>query len=167
MTWFDGPIYLILAPVLFLLLASPIYAMVKHGRREGLGHLGEMGFDLFETAIAFTSNTVSYLRIFAMVIAHIELMAVFYSLAAMTAGAQFGFSSRGFSSWAGNIFVVLLEGILALAQDLRLHSMSGSASSTRTAGYRFSPFGSRWACRISKRLPKEPLRSSAAKNPKI
>ena len=151
MTWFDGPIYLILAPVLFLLLASPIYAMVKHGRREGLGHLGEMGFDLFETAIAFTSNTVSYLRIFAMVIAHIELMAVFYSLAAMTASAQFGFLFSGLLIVAGNIFVVLLEGILALAQDLRLHFYEWFSKFYQDSGVRFSPFRLALGVPISKK----------------
>ncbi len=140
MTWFGGPIYFILAPVLFLMLASPIYAMVKHGKREGLGHLGEMGFDLFETAIAFTSNTVSYLRIFAMVIAHIELMAVFYSLATMASGGSLGFLFSGLLIVVGNVFVVLLEGIIALAQDLRLHFYEWFSKFYQDSGIRFSPF---------------------------
>lgn len=153
MTWFGGPIYYILAPVLFLFLASPIYATVKHGVHEGLGHLGEMGFDLFETAIAFTSNTVSYLRIFAMFIAHIELMVVFYSLATMVSGGALGFVLSGALIVIGNIFVVLLEGIISLAQDLRLHFYEWFSKFYQDSGVKFSPFRLIQGVPITKKTP--------------
>uniref|UniRef100_A0A7C3FAG8 A-type ATP synthase subunit I n=1 Tax=Candidatus Methanomethylicus mesodigestus TaxID=1867258 RepID=A0A7C3FAG8_9CREN len=140
MQWFGGPIYYILAPLLFLLLASPIYSMAKHGRKEGLGHLGEMGFDLFESMISFTSNTVSYLRIFAMVIAHIELTAIFYTLGSMVGGGPTGMIFSGILIVMGNLFVVLLEGILVLAQDLRLHFYEWFSKFYQDGGVRFSPF---------------------------
>ncbi len=140
LSWFNGPIYLILAPVVFLLLASPVYAMIKHGGRAGLGHLGETGFDLFETAISFTSNTVSYLRIFAMIIAHIELMAVFYSLAGIVSGGIVGIIFSGLIIVVGNVFVTLLEGVIALAQDLRLHFYEWFSKFYQDSGIRFSPF---------------------------
>jgi len=102
--------------------------------------LGETGFDLFETAISFTSNTVSYLRIFAMIIAHIELMAVFYSLAGIVSGGIVGLIFSGLIIVVGNVFVTLLEGVIALAQDLRLHFYEWFSKFYQDSGIRFSPF---------------------------
>ncbi|MEM2125270.1 MAG: V-type ATPase 116kDa subunit family protein [Candidatus Methanosuratincola sp.] len=139
MDWFSGPIYYILGPVLFLFLAEPFYEISKHGKK-GVGKLGEMFFEIFETMISFISNTVSYLRIFAMVVAHIMLTTVFYSLAEITSGGGMGFVLSPLLIVVGNVFVVLLEGILVLAQDLRLHFYEWFSKFYSDGGIRFSPF---------------------------
>lgn len=139
MDWFSGPIYYILGPVVFLFLAEPFYEISKHGKK-GIGKLGEMFFEIFETMISFISNTVSYLRIFAMVVAHIMLTTVFYSLAEITSGGGLGFVLSPLLIVVGNVFVVLLEGILVLAQDLRLHFYEWFSKFYSDGGIRFSPF---------------------------
>lgn len=139
MDWFSGPIYYILGPVVFLFLAEPFYEISKHGKK-GIGKLGEMFFEIFETMISFISNTVSYLRIFAMVVAHIMLTTVFYSLAEITSGGGLGFVLSPLLIVVGNVFVVLLEGILVLAQDLRLHFYEWFSKFYSNGGIRFSPF---------------------------
>ncbi len=139
MEWFSGPIYYILGPIAFLLLAEPFYEMTKHGKK-GVGKLGEMFFEVFETMISFISNTVSYLRIFAMVVAHIMLTTVFYSLAEITSNGGLGFVLSPLLIIVGNVFVVLLEGILVLAQDLRLHFYEWFSKFYSDGGIRFSPF---------------------------
>jgi len=139
MEWFSGPIYYILGPIAFLFVAEPFYEIAKHGKK-GVGKLGEMFFEIFETMISFISNTVSYLRIFAMVVAHIMLTTVFYSLAEITSGGGLGFVLSPLLIVVGNVFVVLLEGILVLAQDLRLHFYEWFSKFYNDGGVRFSPF---------------------------
>jgi V/A-type H+-transporting ATPase subunit I len=134
--WMSGPIYLILAPLLFFFLAKPVYSIFAHGIHEGLSSLGEMGFELFDTIVRFVSNTVSYLRIFAMVIAHVMLTTVFYVLGDLVGGGVIGI----LLAVVGNVFVVLLEGIIVLAQDLRLHFYEWFSRFYEDGGVMFSPF---------------------------
>jgi V/A-type H+-transporting ATPase subunit I len=138
--WFTGPIFYILGPAIFMLIAKPMWALVKHGRKEFLSVFGEMGFDVFDTMIRFVSNTVSYLRIFAMVMAHVQLTAVFYSLGTIAGGGIVGMVFSAIMAALGNVFVVLLEGVLVLAQDLRLHFYEWFSKFYEDGGVRFSPF---------------------------
>ena len=72
---------------------------------------------LLETFSSFISNTVSYGRILAMLIAHAVFLSVINALA----------SQVGFILWKililiiGNIFILALEGLLVFIQTLRLH----------------------------------------------
>jgi V/A-type H+-transporting ATPase subunit I len=134
--WMGLPLYLILIPLFTFLLAKPIYEAVKHGLKKGLSALGEMGFETFDTLIRFISNTVSYLRIFAMVVAHTMLTMVFYILGDMVGGGALGI----LFAVLGNIFVVLLEGIIVLAQDLRLHFYEWFSRFYDDGGVKFTPF---------------------------
>lgn len=134
--WIGTPLYIIMVPLLVFVLAKPIYEMKKHGIRKGVSALGEMGFETFDTLIRFISNTVSYLRIFAMVVAHTMLSMVFYILGDMVGGGVMGIVLAVF----GNVFVVLLEGIIVLAQDLRLHFYEWFSRFYEDGGVRFSPF---------------------------
>jgi V/A-type H+-transporting ATPase subunit I len=102
-----------------------------------------MGFETFDTLIRFISNTVSYLRIFAMVVAHTMLTMVFYILGDMVGGGALGI----LFAVLGNIFVVLLEGIIVLAQDLRLHFYEWFSRFYDDGGVKFTPF------RLSNEIP--------------
>jgi V/A-type H+-transporting ATPase subunit I len=130
------PMYLILGPLLFFLLAKPLYGIFAHSIHEGLSSLGQMSFELFDTIIRFVSNIASYLRIFAMVIAHVMLTSVFYVLGNLAGGGVAGI----LLAVVGNVFVVLLEGILVLAQDLRLHFYEWFSRFYEDGGVMFSPF---------------------------
>jgi V/A-type H+-transporting ATPase subunit I len=134
--WTSTPLYIISVPLFAFILAKPIYEMLKHGLRKGVSALGEMGFETFDTFIRFISNTVSYLRIFAMVVAHTMLSMVFYILGDMVGGGVMGIAL----AVLGNVFVVLLEGIIVLAQDLRLHFYEWFSKFYEDGGVRFSPF---------------------------
>jgi len=149
--WFTGPIFYILVPAIFMLVGKPIWVLIKHGRREFLSAFGEIGFEVFDTMIRFVSNTVSYLRIFAMVMAHIQLTAVFYSLGAIAGGGMVGMVFSAIMAALGNVFVVLLEGILVLAQDLRLHFYEWFSKFYEDGGIRFSPFRLTFGVPILKR----------------
>ncbi len=138
--WFAGPIFYILGPAIFMLIAKPTWALIKHGRKEFLSVFGEMGFDVFDTMIRFVSNTVSYLRIFAMVMAHVQLTAVFYSLGTIAGEGALGVAFSAVMAALGNVFVVLLEGVLVLAQDLRLHFYEWFSKFYEDGGVKFSPF---------------------------
>ena len=134
--WVGGPLYIILVPLFTFMLAKPIYEMLKHGAKKGMSALGEMGFETFDTIIRFISNTVSYLRIFAMVVAHVMHSTVFYILGDMVGGGVLGI----ILAVLGNVFVVLIEGVIVLAQDLRLHFYEWFSRFYEDGGVRFSPF---------------------------
>ncbi|MCX8169543.1 MAG: hypothetical protein N3D72_00460, partial [Candidatus Methanomethyliaceae archaeon] len=138
--WLEGPILLLLFPSIIMLIGKPTLLFIMHERKEGLSALGELGFEVLDTMIRFVSNTVSYLRIFAMVMAHIQLTNVFYSLASITGGGIFGEITAWLLMAIGNIFVVLLEGVIAMAQDLRLHFYEWFSKFYENGGIKFTPF---------------------------
>jgi vacuolar-type H+-ATPase subunit I/STV1 len=134
--WVGAPMYMLLTIILTFMLAKPLYEVARHGPRKGLSALGEMGLETFDTILRFVSNTVSYLRIFAMVVGHVMLMMVFYTLGDIVGGGVVGIVLAVF----GNVFVVLLEGILVLAQDLRLHFYEWFSKFYEDGGVMFTPF---------------------------
>jgi len=137
------PILLLLPPIFALLLADPLYLMYEKGRKAGMSHLGESGIDVFETLLMYVSNTVSYLRIFALLAAHVELMAAFYLLGSIIAGPNptlVGSVAVWALAIAGNILVILLEGLIVFAQSLRLHFYEWFSKFYSGSGVRFSPF---------------------------
>lgn len=138
--WLEGPIFLLLIPSIIMLIGKPTLLFIMHEKKEGFSALGELGFEVLDTMIRFISNTVSYLRIFAMVMAHIQLTNVFYSLASITGGGIFGEITAWLLMAIGNIFVVLLEGIIAMAQDLRLHFYEWFSKFYENGGIKFTPF---------------------------
>ncbi len=85
--------------------------------RSFLGGIGNGLLNLLESFSTFISNTISYGRMLAMLVAHVVFLSVINELAAMS----------GFIVWQililiiGNIFVLILEGLLVFVQTLRLH----------------------------------------------
>ncbi len=85
--------------------------------RKFLGGIGMGLLNLLESFSSFISNTVSYGRMLAMLIAHVVFLSVINELASLS----------GFILWEililiiGNIFVIVLEGLLVFIQTLRLH----------------------------------------------
>ena len=85
--------------------------------RNFLGGIGMGLMNLLESFSSFISNTISYGRILAMLIAHVVFLSVINELASLS----------GFIIWQililviGNIFVIILEGLLVFVQTLRLH----------------------------------------------
>ena len=93
-------------------------------------------FELFEAILSYVTNTVSFLRVGAFVLVHAGMMSVFFSLANM-----FGEYSVGF--WIvvvfGNIFVLVLEGLLVGVQSLRLEFYEMFNRFFEGSGHEFKP----------------------------
>ncbi len=89
----------------------------KNFIRKFFGGIGMGVMNLLESFSSFISNTISYGRILAMLVAHFVFLSVINTLADLS----------GFIVWQililiiGNIFVLALEGLLVFVQTLRLH----------------------------------------------
>jgi V/A-type H+/Na+-transporting ATPase subunit I len=74
-------------------------------------------FELFETVIAFLSNTLSYVRLGAFAVAHIGLTLIVFILADLAGGIA---PLRWIVIVLGTIAVVAFEGLIVGIQTLRL-----------------------------------------------
>ncbi|MGI5936907.1 MAG: hypothetical protein ACOX7I_08920 [Oscillospiraceae bacterium] len=73
-------------------------------------------FELFETVLAYVSNTVSFLRVGAFAISHAGMMMVVFLLAETANGG-----SNIIAVIIGNIIVMGIEAVLVCIQVMRLH----------------------------------------------
>ncbi|MEJ2703515.1 MAG: V-type ATPase 116kDa subunit family protein [Sedimentisphaerales bacterium] len=121
-----SPILFILAglPALLLFVREP-YHYLKHGKGpsdKGFSIFTVLNFimgwlvELLEIFSGYLSNTLSFMRVAGLGIAHVCLMISFFTLAGMTSG----FFSV-FILVLGNILVIGLEGLSAGVQALRLN----------------------------------------------
>ena len=82
----------------------------------------ELLIEVLEVFSGFLSNTLSFLRVAGLGIAHVSLMQAFFMLADMV-GTETVAAAVG--SWAlvifGNVLVIALEGLSAFIQTIRLH----------------------------------------------
>ncbi len=105
--------------IFFKPILSKLLAREAHPLPESWGeYCIENFFELFEVILSYMSNSLSFLRVAAFVMVHSVMMEVFLLLAEMC-GAP---GSVGFLAMYifGNIFVLVLEGLLVAIQVLRL-----------------------------------------------
>lgn len=116
------PILMVVIPAICLALSKPVGKVVfrvKYLQSEGLGELiGESSVEVGETFLSILSNVASYSRLLALAMAHMGLMLIITTLV----------DSMGNFPWLvpiilifGNLFVIVLEGVLAAIHALRLH----------------------------------------------
>uniref|UniRef100_A0A7S1XVR6 V-type proton ATPase subunit a n=1 Tax=Phaeomonas parva TaxID=124430 RepID=A0A7S1XVR6_9STRA len=134
-------------------LAARDEEAAHHGGHGGHGHGGEFEFgeimihqaiETIEFVLGMVSNTASYLRLWALSLAHTELATVFWEKA-MLAGLASGNPVFIFAAYA--VFAVVTFGVL-LCMDvlecylhaLRLHWVEFQNKFFRADGYRFKPF---------------------------
>ncbi|HGE70352.1 TPA: hypothetical protein ENX78_05910 [Candidatus Poribacteria bacterium] len=112
-------IVLLLLPIMFKQPISKLISKDKqshHGQEEEHGEsLIESGFQIYEVALAYLANTLSYIRVAAFDLSHAGLMMAAYSL---TKGQSLFLSLP--SDIASNIFVIMLEGLIVGIQCMRL-----------------------------------------------
>lgn len=109
---------MILLPLCFIFFKEPLSNKIKHKELfpEGVGtYVIETTFELFEILLAFMTNTISYLRVSGFIFSHVGMMLTVSVLVSLTGGA-IGF----FIAVIGNIFVMLMEGMIVGIQVLRL-----------------------------------------------
>lgn len=117
--------FLIGIPAVLLFLKFPLEAAAarKEGREQsGSAAMWVMDWiiELLEVFSGYLANTLSFMRVAGLGIAHVMLMVAFYQIATMI-------SPGGLSVWsllvliAGNALVITLEGLSAGIQSLRLN----------------------------------------------
>ena len=116
-----NPIYIglvFVCPVICFIMKEPLSALVEHEPvkpKEGWGgYIMQSVFELIDVLLTFVSNSMSYLRVGGFVLSHAGMMLVVMTLVEMTGNA--GIVVLIF----GNIFVMVLEGLIVGIQTLRL-----------------------------------------------
>ena len=148
--WLSGPILVPLIPFIIMVAGKPVYTMIakpvvlhanEHPEQETLvGRFFEGG----DFLTRLLSNTISYSRILALLMAHWALLLVVYTVAELinppTAPTTLGFILAGIVIVFGNIFVLALEGLIVFIHTLRLHFYEWFSKFYSGAGTEFSPF---------------------------
>lgn len=121
-----GSLFMLLGlPMLLLLLKEPLH-LLQHGHGDGekenvamlcMNILMEWIVELLEIFSGYLSNTLSFMRVAGLGIAHVCLMISFASLAGMTDSLV----TKGVILVLGNMLVIGLEGLSAGIQALRLN----------------------------------------------
>lgn len=121
-----NPVYvicLIAVPALLIFFKEPIMNAMEHKKSEEPFKVGNFiisnFIELFEAAISFLSNTMSYLRVGGFVLSHAGFMLVVSQLAGTASGAPIT-AKTVIVYIVGNIVVMGIEGLLVGIQVLRL-----------------------------------------------
>jgi V/A-type H+-transporting ATPase subunit I len=118
------PILLPLIPGLSLIFLKPLGKVlgVSYLKKESYGGLmGEGSLEAFETLLSVMSNAASYIRLLALALAHIALMIAIHAMVDLTPSGGFGEIIRIGGLIFGNMVIIVLEGLLAFINDIRLH----------------------------------------------
>jgi V/A-type H+-transporting ATPase subunit I len=145
--WLAGPILLALVPFLVLVFGKTIafrVAQVSMGSleisREKVS-IGERFFESSDFVARLMSNTMSYTRILALLMAHWALILVTYVVAGLVGSASpASLILSGIIVVGGNLFVVALEGLIVFIHALRLHFYEWFSKFYQGNGAQFVPF---------------------------
>ncbi len=144
--WFSGPVLLTIVPFLFLILGKPIIQEVSRRASHGLGALdqntswGQRIIEGGDLVSRLLSNTMSYTRILALLMAHWALTMVTYVVAGLLNTSTVGALLGGIVIVIGNLFVMALEGLVVFIHTLRLHFYEWFSKFYQGTGTPFSPF---------------------------
>jgi V/A-type H+-transporting ATPase subunit I len=147
--WFEGPILAVIIPFIVLVLGKPIVAKVHKPKitqehvegEEEHNSLGERFFEGGDLITRLLSNTISYSRILALLMAHWALLLVVYSISGLVGTANpLTLILSGFIVVFGNIFVLALEGLIVFIHTMRLHFYEWFSKFYQGTGTPFQPF---------------------------
>jgi V/A-type H+-transporting ATPase subunit I len=108
---------------LVLLFLKPFIEMIfkPHKEKESFFVLFmESIVDILEVVMGYLANTVSFIRVAAFSLAHVGLFFAIFELAKILKSVGGNAASIGVLV-AGNIFIILLEGLVVCIQSLRLN----------------------------------------------
>ncbi len=145
--WFSGPILAAIIPFIILIVGKPAYLAVAKPKKHAGGEHAEMDtvsgrlFEGGDLVTRLLSNTISYSRILALLMAHWALMLVTYTIAGLVGTASIlTLILSGIIIVGGNIFVLALEGLIVFIHTLRLHFYEWFSKFYQGTGSEFSPF---------------------------
>lgn len=122
-----------------IFLKEMLARMVQHRKPFIEGGKGmyfvQAFFETFETLLSYLSNTLSYVRIGAYAVSHVAMMQVVMLLATGS-----GSSPNIIGVVLGNIFVMLMEGLMVGIQVLRLEYYEMFSRFYKGDGREFKPF---------------------------
>jgi len=136
-------------------VSAPAKKAAAHGGGDGHSfdpatyvfsdHMITGSIHCIEYVLGTVSNTASYLRLWALSLAHAELAEVFWSKMIMQYGIKGGSGINaviGFGAWAGATFAVLLcmDVLECFLHALRLHWVEFQNKFFYADGYAFKPF---------------------------
>jgi V/A-type H+-transporting ATPase subunit I len=146
----------LVGPVLALVVALPLvawalreplkHALARRARRAspGGGYLEaamESVVEAFEAVLSYMANTISFVRLAAYAMSHAAVLMATFVLAAEVRKIS---GSGGFLSVlvivAGNLVAILLEGVIAAVQALRLEYYEFFGKFFSGGGLPFAPF---------------------------
>jgi len=145
--WLNGPILYPLIPFIFLIFGKLIIVkslkMLGHPPKKSNMHesLLERLFESGDLVTRVLSNTMSYARILALLMAHWALLLVTYTISDMVFPTPiFGMVLGTLIIVGGNIFVLAFEGLIVFIHTLRLHFYEWFSKFYQGTGVVFSPF---------------------------
>ena len=146
-SWFSGPILLLIVPFVVLVCGKPIYLTLgRHGSSldKAENEQNTVGARLFEGGDLVTrllSNTISYSRLLALLMAHWALLLVIYTVAGLVGTSSIlTLVISGIIIVVGNLFVIALEGLIVFIHTLRLHFYEWFSKFYLDSGTQFNPF---------------------------
>jgi V/A-type H+-transporting ATPase subunit I len=119
---------LLLGVPVVLLAFKPVLEYLLHKPRKAFSLFTPVDFfmewivEILEIFSGYLANTLSFMRVAGLGIAHVSLMIAFFSIAEMISGPSGGFTVGSYLVLvAGNALVIGLEGLSAGIQSLRLN----------------------------------------------
>ncbi len=132
-------------PALTILFRRPIEEVFRR-RREKRPVWREMSFvlvesvvDLSDTFLSYLANTVSFIRISAFSLAHVGLFAAVFALAESLSHLSGGGVWYWVTLALGNVLIILLEGMMASIQAIRLEYYELFSKFFKGGGEEFRP----------------------------
>ena len=144
----------VVLPLVGIILKEPLeYILARRPGHKGHGHAAEGGsfleavlgslVEAFETIIAYVANTISFIRLAAYAMSHAAILMATFAIAAQVHRAVEG--PGGTVLWVvviigGNVMAILLEGLVALVQAVRLEYYEFFGKFFSGSGRAFEPF---------------------------
>lgn len=145
--WLNGPILLAIVPFVVLVFGKPFFMVAMQSSRptgEPRSSRGSFSQRIFESGDLVTrllSNTISYTRILALLMAHWALILSVYTVVGLIGmESVLNLILSGIIVVAGNIFVLALEGLVVFIHTMRLHFYEWFSKFFMGTGTEFTPF---------------------------
>ncbi len=137
-------ILLIILPLFLLFLNEPLhwYIEKKQGHtEEGIGSVILVSIiELIEIVIYFLGSTASFMRMGALALAHASLSFAIFTMAGLLQGSVTGDIFAIVVIFIGNVFIIILEGLVASIQTMRLQYYEFFSKFFSGEGRGFKPF---------------------------